>query len=1710
MNKFKKIILTAALAVTALSVTAFSAGCNKDTEKKFSLSFETNGATAISAESATEGSKYTLPKPEREGYEFVGWYTDASFSGSPVTEITVSSDMTFYAKWTKLYTITLDANGGSVSSATITVKEGASVYDAVKDIVPVKGNLTFGAWFVGGSELTSSVVANADMTLVAKYKVGYTIEIYLQKADKSGYEKSETLTLEGYAGEAYPGTTAPEGFTEVANEDAKTEGTLSENASENVFRHYYDRKSVNLKFISVDPVSGEETTVELNDVAAATEIEAPSDYEAEGYCLIGWSETEGGKVAVYANYIYDRLYNKGDEKRNVFAPDASKTYYAVWAEAYTDMFGGADKVYYTGEGKTAYVERLGVFYRAEINGNVFRLIHDKEDKTLVKGKLNDDMTYVYSNLERNNLVAYEYIPGEKNLNKTKSIIFDEYNGLTYIEYNDKGIETANSKGYYTVGETGAYEAFFEEGARVDQMLVFITGKVNDADAFQVRNDEDIALGTVLRAQMYDGELVTFREGYYSMTFNGFGVATFAGLDNSGKQVTSNYYYSFDEARAVFTLRTAQGQTAAIAKLLDINGRKVYAIYDKTTDKNIVVGKATLATDGALRAEYNDGNTTVEGYYDTTESVFGYVVNFYGDNKENYKFLVTSVTQEVEGEDGKTKTETTYSFEKKDSAYAEYYFSAEKGIYYAPLLVIENANGDAKFYGYTANKTYELVSVGKVAQNGAAGAYRYTAKEYFIDKFSKIEEKEADGTITYCYYIKGDDGEDKLWMQPLVNVLMVEYADIMVDSTSTQYSVNYWSSYKIKDGDVQTLTKTYDGSDSDKLTVWGGFARYNDGKDNYYGTFAANKAGYYTLTYTATENKQTVKKSLYFELDTEKASLTKLQFAPYKATELLADGTASKDCSMALDGKGSATLTYTEGEGETATKQTLTGEVTTTGAKTVFGQTVYRFRSGSTVFEFIGVTVSNTAYFARYNQAVNGDYTLENTKLTLDGFGYNASYTDAEENEIIGYYVLGENGAITFISENGYLYFDLKDERTFTKRGAEYGQYVVLNNMTNGGMSVMLDGYGKLTVSVTTLNEETGKNETKNIATDVPYEIKDNSCIFSYVAPNGNTVNVKGQFGYIRSNNRVRAALLIQNEDIVMNYVNTADWSVLSLDGYGNATKVDKDGKKETGTYLLITDNLLYYTTSSDASIYKYDSLNGTISPVENKARGYYTKGLESLVFTKYGFAVFNGATRYYYNVVDGVCYIYHQEFDENGQTLANANKYGFVEEVFGEFDAEKQYNGKTYYSDDGGALIFDRDPDTADNFKIPFESKEGVEYRNIGRLTFTPSGSEQFAVSGIVQLGEKPMKCTVYRLVDGEKSETFAIIQINALSYFRLDLEVEYNGGNGNNTYNVVSMKRIVSVQSANYWYMVLIYQMFTGKTVSLPNTYGSVQIVYEYNADGSAGANYVTATFGQSMRAYDANGNALTFDKASFEQVGDSGMNFIATFNVNNAEGEENPDTYTYKMYFSISAFQYMRGVYAYNLVALTRVQTLETTNGYTVEIERVITSDNYQPGYLFSAKMYKGEVKEENLVNYSVRFSKNNVWYLVSRTLGENDKITATKYYKLTLVEKDLDIEENEDGTVKKVVAPYERAEVSEEEGKTVYAKDGTDYVDLDSDGNPLLMTISGRTYVVTASEKGEEEGTVIVIVGGAKKYSLKFSEVEGETVYEATEVEMTAEEN
>ncbi len=198
------------------------AAYRKAVSSDYIVSFDAKGGTVNPASKlVTQGQPYgALPTPTRDGYVFEGWYTDANGAGTavtPSTTVTTAANHTLYAKWTAIsptYTVTFDAQGGTVNSASKTVTQG-DAYGALP--TPAREGYGFAGWYTGangtGTEVTASttVTTAANHTLYAKWTAispTYTVTFDAQGGTVSPASKTVT---QGETYEALP-TPAREGY----------------------------------------------------------------------------------------------------------------------------------------------------------------------------------------------------------------------------------------------------------------------------------------------------------------------------------------------------------------------------------------------------------------------------------------------------------------------------------------------------------------------------------------------------------------------------------------------------------------------------------------------------------------------------------------------------------------------------------------------------------------------------------------------------------------------------------------------------------------------------------------------------------------------------------------------------------------------------------------------------------------------------------------------------------------------------------------------------------------------------------------------------------------------------------------------------------------------------------------------------------------------------------------------------------------------------------------------------------------------------------------------------------------------------------------------------------------------------------------------------------------------------------------------------------
>lgn len=146
-------------------------------DKKYTVTFDSQGGSHVSSQTVKEGTTISLPTPTRDGYKFLGWYTEAT-GGSKVTSLTVTKNVTLYAHWEK----------ESESSQNIVISGGESE--------------TFGP---GRSEFGTSIdfkkvtfeYSNIDSFLEIK---GFDATKYAASMTVKGLRKGTTTILAKYEG----------------------------------------------------------------------------------------------------------------------------------------------------------------------------------------------------------------------------------------------------------------------------------------------------------------------------------------------------------------------------------------------------------------------------------------------------------------------------------------------------------------------------------------------------------------------------------------------------------------------------------------------------------------------------------------------------------------------------------------------------------------------------------------------------------------------------------------------------------------------------------------------------------------------------------------------------------------------------------------------------------------------------------------------------------------------------------------------------------------------------------------------------------------------------------------------------------------------------------------------------------------------------------------------------------------------------------------------------------------------------------------------------------------------------------------------------------------------------------------------------------------------------------------------------------------------
>lgn len=67
---------------------------------EYTCTFNSNDGSTVKEQKVCEGGKFYKPSnPKKEGYKFIGWYTDEKLTEVYDFDETVTKNITLYAKW---------------------------------------------------------------------------------------------------------------------------------------------------------------------------------------------------------------------------------------------------------------------------------------------------------------------------------------------------------------------------------------------------------------------------------------------------------------------------------------------------------------------------------------------------------------------------------------------------------------------------------------------------------------------------------------------------------------------------------------------------------------------------------------------------------------------------------------------------------------------------------------------------------------------------------------------------------------------------------------------------------------------------------------------------------------------------------------------------------------------------------------------------------------------------------------------------------------------------------------------------------------------------------------------------------------------------------------------------------------------------------------------------------------------------------------------------------------------------------------------------------------------------------------------------------------------------------------------------------------------------------------------------------------------------
>lgn len=1129
--KKKRLFTVAALTVLlALAMLVFAA-C--ETGKTYTLTFETGNGSAVSPIKAKAGDKIDLPdEPTLDGHRFDGWYLSEDFSGekAALPETMPAENRTYYAKFTaiKTATLTLDAAGGVLETSVFELEAGEKVWQIVSQAVPSLTGAVFGGWFNGNSAVTENTVMPANgLTLTARYKASYVVEVYLEDLNGEYGAPTDQVTFEGGSDwlgrEVRLGASvlkAPEGFL---LDQTKTQ-PITLVAGENVYKAYFYRADGYVYYF-VNTPQGAEAEGEM-DFATVTygapHTVSESRFTVRGYRFAGWSDSPEGEV----------VYAAGDEISQV---KGTIMLYARWNYGATDAGGGADRIYLLMESPLkAVLERPVLGEKTGSYDPDTRLFEfEIADGRTLKGRMHADGK------------GFAYFDGDMTLTLTQvdgtaagkaTIALDGLDAALYTPENG-----AATEGSYTRVSPSVYQ-FSSESVR-----------------FRFRIEKSDGEDVFVMSDGYEGTYYYYNGGisYPVVILDGFGAAAYL-ADSESSLLTGAYAPSGEEIEVTYP--NGDGEVRFLCRLGEEQGRTtsgdvvtvtVFYLADDTRGEYAIEDLSGAETyfysDGFGKAYYGEGAERREvdyvyyrehGYYvviDGKINYFGFV-SMYLDGKNVFGCLnMTAKTG------GLAEHNTVWTEENARSG-----FTVKLRILDSRTAAIEVS---------MTNGRWQRVVTGENTYDGDAKIYHFAA-EWFAPDTENIKYEQLLAPFYGDFYYKSQGTSSFV----IADDAFSEYTVYDGSAVYTLKCDGFGKGSLLKRGDANSVPIVYD---------------YRHG-------YETENASYGFISFTLQMSLFTVR----VNEDTKEGQLV----TEFTELENRLPEQGEKFCFAAVDesGKGSAYISFPDGSGGFVAG--IDGAYTAVVFGNADGETVYVeytftadfFAQGfealaqdgyaSFVFRYYPAMGN---YFFVFDSSEQENYVIDDGESRIE-FSVNGDGTawlnsllcavTRDGDEFVLTTASGARGVVRVVGDG-----------TAQLASSERGTYFALADGTPTLEKEMLflDGFGGATMQRYVAATETSESRIEDVASGTYVRLDSASGYYEYDVSfaDGGYENFRFAYGTITVGNSAVAVYILYDESQEESF-ETSDGGTLLIDAYGQATFEDASGEKRAAIASRAADTVI--------------------------------------------------------------------------------------------------------------------------------------------------------------------------------------------------------------------------------------------------------------------------------------------------------------------------------------------------------------------------------------------------------------------------------------------------------------------------------------------------------------------------------------------------------